>query len=186
MGAKVDKDGLTENEKKFCRAYVANGGHGTNAAIDAGYAIGSATVTGSKLLTKTNVRKYIDAWREKYEFKTIVSVEKQLKRLEMITSVQIGDYITISKKGAVSFKPMEEWSEAMKYAVEGYSYNSKGKLQLKLQGKNWAADMINKHLGIYEKDNRQQNGVQIHLPGRDPMELTKEETIAQDSNTEPV
>jgi hypothetical protein len=55
-----------------------------------------------------------------------------------------------------------------------------------LQGKNWAADMINKHLGIYEKDNRQQNGVQIHLPGRDPMELTKEETIAQDNNTEPV
>lgn len=183
MGAKVDADGLSERVRKFCREYVANGGNGTAAAITAGYSPDTATVQASQILTKLKVKKFIDAWREKYEFKTVVSVEKQLKRLEMITSVQIGDYITISKKGAVSFKPMEEWSESMKYAVEGYSYNSKGKLQLKLQGKNWAADMINKHLGIYEKDNRQQNGVQILLPGRDPMELTKGENMPQDEIT---
>lgn len=184
MGAKVDTDGLPERVKKFCREYVANGGNGTAAAIAVGYSPATATVQASQILTKLKVKKFIEAWRDKYEFKTLVSVEKQLKRLEMITSVQISDYITISKKGAVSFKPMEEWTEAMKYAVEGYSYNSKGKLQLKLQGKNWAADMINKHLGIYEKDNRQQNGVQILLPGQAPLELAKEESSPQDTQAE--
>ena len=175
------KEGLTEKEKRFCREYVANGENGTQAAITCGYSEVSARVTAHKLLTKHNIKKFIADWREKYEFKTVVSVEKQIKRLEMITSVTLDQYLVFNKKGVASFKPMTQWTEAMKYAVEGYSYNSKGQLQLKLQGKNWAADMINKHLGIYEKDNRQQNGVQILMPGQAPVELSKEETPAQDS-----
>jgi len=174
------KEGLTEKEKRFCREYVANGENGTQAAISCGYSQVSARVTAHNLLTKHNIKKFIADWREKYAFKTVISVEKQIKRLEMITSVTLDQYLVFNKKGVASFKPMSEWTEAMKYAVEGYSYNSKGQLQLKLQGKNWAADMLNKHMGIYEKDNKQQSGVQILLPGREPIELTDGQNNATD------
>jgi phage terminase small subunit len=174
---------LTEKDKKFCREYIANGENGLQAAIAVGYSPGkgghSAASQANVLLKKPYIREYLKAWREKYEFKTVVSVDKQLKRLEMITSVTIDMYLQFSKKGIASFKPMEEWTEAMKYAVEGYSYTASGRLILKLHGKSWAADMMNKHLGIYEKDNRQQSGVQIHLPGQAPVHLEKDQISAQ-------
>jgi hypothetical protein len=165
---------LNERQKKFCREYVRLNENGAQAAIAAGYSAPTARITASQLLTNTNIKQYLANFRAKDEFKTVVAVEKQLQRLEMISSVTLDMFLTFGKKGTPTFKPMEEWTEAMKYAVEGYNYNSRGRLILKLHGKNWAADMLNKHLGLYEKDNRQQSGVQILLPGQAPVHLEKD------------
>ena len=54
---------LTEKMKRFCREYVSNGGNGTQAylaAYDSDSEI-SASVESSRLLTRDDIREYIDS-----------------------------------------------------------------------------------------------------------------------------
>lgn len=51
--------GLTERQRKFALAYLRLA-NGTKAAIEAGYAHGSATVTGSQLIRNPNVLAFIE------------------------------------------------------------------------------------------------------------------------------
>ncbi|HCY40452.1 MAG TPA: terminase small subunit [Prolixibacteraceae bacterium] len=51
---------LTKKEQVFCYEYLANGFNATRASIKAGYAENSATVTGSRLLRKANIKSKIE------------------------------------------------------------------------------------------------------------------------------
>lgn len=62
---------LTDKERAFCRYYVANGGNGTQAAISAGYAPGSAKVTASQMLRKPQIRAEIELLRSQVDNGTL-------------------------------------------------------------------------------------------------------------------
>lgn len=65
---KKGKKKLTAMQKLFCDCYLIDPKkHGTNAAIDAGYSVKTATVKASKLLTKVNIQEYINKRKEKIE-----------------------------------------------------------------------------------------------------------------------
>lgn len=61
----ADKRPLTEMQAKFVDAYIANGGDGKRAAMAAGYAENSASVTASKLMGDPRVRMRVEAGRER-------------------------------------------------------------------------------------------------------------------------
>jgi len=52
------------------------------------------------------------------------------------------------------FKPWDDLTDEQKMAIESVKHGRYG-IELKLHGKHWSIDMLNKHLGLYEKDNRQ-------------------------------
>ncbi|MCC7347531.1 MAG: terminase small subunit [Variibacter sp.] len=62
---------LTDKERAFCRYYIANGGNGTQAAISAGYASGSAKVTASQMLKKPQIRAEIELLRSQVDNGTL-------------------------------------------------------------------------------------------------------------------
>ncbi len=82
---------MTPRRQAFVNAYLANGGNGTAAAIEAGYAKGSAHVTASKLLRLAKVAAAIaDAQRERAEASRI-DAEWVLQRSVELHARCIGD-----------------------------------------------------------------------------------------------
>jgi len=174
---------LTTRQELFCQAYVNGGAEGVRGSQVAAYLHAypgvknraTADTSASYLLTISKIQEYIAQLKEENQRRHGVSLEKQLKRLEQIASVDISMFvksISANKAGValIDYVPIEEWTPAMKMACEGIRINSKGQMEIRLQGKSWAFDMIHKHLGIYEKDNKQKDGaVVLNLPGAEPI-----------------
>ena len=83
----ADASALTEKERIFADEYIKTT-NATQSAIKAGYAENSASVTGSKMLRKPKVRKYIDDVMEKRSKNTIATADEVL---EYLTKVMNGE-----------------------------------------------------------------------------------------------
>ncbi len=55
------------------------------------------------------------------------------------------------------FKPFDKLTKEQLMCVESIKQNRYGEIELKLHGKDWTIDKINKHIGFYETDNKQKN-----------------------------
>ena len=75
---------LTPKQDAFVKAYLLNGGNGTQAAIDAGYKADNAKQIGSENLTKLDVKKAIEKHQQEANKVFIWSKEKKLLLLEKI------------------------------------------------------------------------------------------------------
>jgi phage terminase small subunit len=160
------KGAILPQQAHFAELYVNNGYNATQAAIDAQYSKKTAYSMGSRLLKNVEVMAYINALdREKYkDFQFDVDIIK--KRLNALNSSRITDYIKFDGKKMV-FKAFDELTEDQIYAIKGIK-NTKYGIELILHDKSWNADMINKNLGLYEKDNGQRaaevSKVALYLP----------------------
>ena len=67
---------LTPKQKAFCEYYAANGGNGTQAAIDAGYSEETATQIASQNLTKVDIQEYIAELANPIENKRIANANE--------------------------------------------------------------------------------------------------------------
>lgn len=83
----ADANTLTEKERIFADEYIKTT-NATQSAIKAGYAENSASVTGSKMLRKPKVRKYIDAVMNERSKNTIATADEVL---EYLTKVMNGE-----------------------------------------------------------------------------------------------
>lgn len=83
----ADASTLTEKERIFADEYIKTT-NATQSAIKAGYAENSASVTGSKMLRKPKVRKYIDEVMESRSKNTIATADEVL---EYLTKVMNGE-----------------------------------------------------------------------------------------------
>lgn len=83
----ADANTLTEKERIFADEYIKTT-NATQSAVKAGYAENSASVTGSKMLRKPKVRKYIDSVMEKRSKNTIATADEVL---EYLTKVMNGE-----------------------------------------------------------------------------------------------
>ena len=78
---------LTKKERIFADEYVKTT-NGTQSAITAGYSEKTARSKGSQLLTKVNVRQYIDAVMNERSKNTIATADEVL---EYLTRVMCGE-----------------------------------------------------------------------------------------------
>lgn len=104
-----------------------------------------------------------------------VTSEEILRHLNILRTARIDEYVTFVhdkvKTGETDengkdifinvpravFKPFEELTEEQLMCIESIKVNRYKEVELKLHGKEWTIDKINKHIGFYEKDNKQKN-----------------------------
>ena len=124
---------MTDKQRKFCDEYLID----TNAtrAYKAAYphvkSDGAARACASKLLTKPNIKTYIDEQLEKLSSEKIADAEEVMKYL---TSVMRG----------------ETEDEVLRFVGDGYQ--EKTHLQVNVKDRTKAAELLGKRYGIF-KDN---------------------------------
>lgn len=147
----------------FIEAYLSNGHNGKQAAITAGYAANSASVTAAKLLAQANVRAIVEARAKK------TAEASELKTVEVLQELRKMVHADLRKlfREDGSVKEVSEWPDDVAAAVSSLEinelYDGSGQerkqigftKKLKLWDKNAAVEKAMKHLGLFEKDNSQ-------------------------------
>src|SRR5574344_1467440 len=93
---------LNKNQKAFCREYMKNGKNGLQAYMKV-YKCkeDTAKVNASKLLTNTNIQKYISELEEEIKKKDLITIEeiiKELKAIAFTDRTEISRMITKEKE----------------------------------------------------------------------------------------
>lgn len=122
---------LEEKQKMFCREYLVDF-NGTQAAIRAGYSKKTANEQASRLLTKVNVQAYLKKL-----------IENRNERTKITQDEVIADIIKVKDRCMQSEAVLDK---------EG---NLTGLYKFDSNGANKALDMLMKHTGGYETDNKQ-------------------------------
>lgn len=86
---------LTNKERTFCFKYFELNLNGTRAAIAAGYAVGSARVTASRLLSKANIKAEI----ERILDEEAMSAKEVLHRLADQARGTMEDFLDVNEHG---------------------------------------------------------------------------------------
>jgi phage terminase small subunit len=83
------KNGINPKQRAFIDAWLVSR-NGTQAAIQAGYAAGSAAVTASRLLTQAKIQAEISRRLSGIEQKADISAERVLAELAMMAFIDVG------------------------------------------------------------------------------------------------
>ena len=90
---------MTEKQKRFCEEYLTDM-NATQAAIRAGYSKRTARQMANRLLTKVDIREYIDSLLKEIHSQKVATAAEVM---EYLTSVQRGEsqsaYITVEGVG---------------------------------------------------------------------------------------
>ena len=122
---------LEEKQKMFCKEYLVDF-NGTQAAIRAGYSKKTANEQASRLLAKVNVQTYLKQL-----------IEKRNKRTNITQDDVVADIIKVKDRCMQNEAVLDK---------EG---NETGIYKFDSNGANKALDMLMKHTGGYETDNKQ-------------------------------
>ena len=131
----VNLGGMTAKEQRFCDEYLIDL-NATQAAIRAGYSKKSSHAIGYENLIKPYIQEYLSNKRLELAAKTGLTQEWVLNRFKEISDrCMTAEPVMARGEGGV----MVETGE--------YEFDS--------AGANKATEMIGKHLGFFEKDNKQ-------------------------------
>ena len=133
---------LEEKQKMFCKEYLVDF-NGTQAAIRAGYSKKTANEQASRLLTKVNVQTYLKQL-----------IEKRNERTKITQDEVIADIIEVKNRCMQKVAVLTYDKEEKDY-VQVTDENGEGVWKFDSQGANKALDMLMKHTGGYETDNKQ-------------------------------
>ncbi|OHT44435.1 terminase small subunit [Flavobacterium tructae] len=113
--------------------------------------------------------------KEKFQ----ITSEEMLRQLDLFRKARIDEYVeycefeypvttttgtgkskitttTIEKRTELRLKTFDKLTPEQKSCIEGIKQTKYG-IEIKLHGKEWSIEKINKHIGFYEKDNEQKN-----------------------------
>jgi len=171
---------LTIKQEAFCQAYIRTGDK--SAAYREAYSsekMKAETINRKAfdLFNNGNVRARISDLQDKValiaEEKFQITAEAMLRHLDILRNARIDEYITFTYERVMTigedenaepvfreeprmiFKPFEELTKEQLMCIESIKQNRYGEIELKLHGKEWSIEKINKHIGFYEKDNTQ-------------------------------
>lgn len=161
-----EDDPLTAKEKLFCYAYLANKYNATAAAQAAGYSEDnpdSAKVTGSRLLTRANVKAAIAALTNKRLAELEMDGEAVIKELAMLARSDIKDFISWSKDGGVTMRSPEELGPLSRcireISIDELTEKRDGevvpignRIQIKLYDKLRPLELLGKHAKLFSDD----------------------------------
>lgn len=127
---------LTDKQKKFCEEYLIDL-NATQAAIRAGYSEKTAAVIGNENLIKPYISDYIKTRQQELSESTKITTEWVIKRLKEISD------------RCMTAEPVLVWENGIKKPSGEYTFDS--------AGANRATELLGKHLGAFEADNKQKN-----------------------------
>lgn len=160
---------LTPKQKRFCQQYLIDL-HVANAAMRAGYSEKSAYSIGSENLTKPEIQAYIHDLQKNLEEKTQITTEKVLMELARIGFANVQDFVN-GGNSILELKHMEREKVAAVSSVTSTVRESAGKrgapseittvTKITFHDKVKALEDLGKHLGIFERDNKQKSLVVV-------------------------
>jgi len=142
---------LTAKQQRFASEYLIDL-NATRAAIRAGYSEKTAKVQASQLLTKLNIKAYVDAHQKAVSKKTVCDAAWLLDHLHAIATAKIGDILT--DEGY--YKPIKDWPRIWQQMVNGMDIQRADigeavKVEMKkvkLMDRNAVLEKIGKHINV--------------------------------------
>ena len=122
---------LNEKQKQFCEEYIIDL-NGTQAAIRSGYSEKTANRIASELLTKLDIQEYICKLKNKRSERVKYSQDELMRDILEVKNRCMQANPVLDKEG-----------------------NETGIWKFDSNGANKALDMLAKHVGFYETDNKQ-------------------------------
>ena len=126
---------LNEKQKQFCNEYIIDF-NGTQAAIRAGYSKKTANEQAAQLLAKLSIQEYLKEL-----------IKRRNERTQITQDEVVADIIKVKNRCMQAESVLDK---------DG---NETGIYKFDSTGANKALDMLMKHTGGYELDNKQANGV---------------------------
>lgn len=163
-----------EHRRLFIEAFIANGGNGTQAAITAGYAASRAKHQACRLMKMQDVKDALRERQDKLARKHELTTESVIAELSKI--VHADPRRMFAANGTIL--PVKEWPDDVAGMVasievdETFDGSGKEKVwtgytkKVKLWDKNSAIDKAMKHLGLFERDNKQKTDPLVELLAR--------------------
>lgn len=153
---------LTLKQENFCQAYVKNGGNASAAYREAYNASRMKPETvnrkASFLLSQGKIRARIAQLQKEAQRRTEVTIDKVVKEAAKVAFVDVGDLFnddgTLRPLGEIeqdARKSIASIEKTTRSGEGGFEESVKVKLHDKLK----ALDMLMRHLGGYERDNKQ-------------------------------
>lgn len=162
----MNKNNLNIKQEAFCQAYIK-----TNDATDsykkAGYSYKSKATksiheAACRMLKSSKIAARIEELKLKIagiaENKFEITHTEILNHLNILRNSRIDEYVEI-KKNKLVFKDFDKLTKEQLMCIESIKQDKNGNIELKLHGKDWTIDKINKHIGFYEKNNEQKQPV---------------------------
>lgn len=137
---------LNDKQKRFVAEYLVDL-NGTQAAIRAGYAEGSADVHAARLLGNDRIKAEITEAMQKRSERTEVTQDRVLNELAVLGFYDITDYAEV-KHGRAVLKDTLDIPQEKRPAVVSIKEGANG-LEVRLADKLKALEMIGKHLGMF-------------------------------------
>lgn len=160
---------LTDKRRLFVFEYLVDL-NATQAAIRAGYSKKTARSQGQRLLTKDDIQKEIQKRQKKHSNKLEITADRVLKERARLAFFNVQDLYDDDG----NLKDIKDLSEDLAAAIHGVKIGAKiekrtdGAEELKtfikdvkMPDKDKSLTALEKHLGLYEKDNEQQGNADL-------------------------
>ena len=133
---------LNEKQKQFCSEYLIDF-NGTQAAIRAGYSPKSAYSMANENLRKPEIQNYLKEL-----------IEKRNERVQITQDEVVRDIIEV-KNRCMQKSPVMRFDKEIKEYIQVTDELERDVWQFDAANANKALDMLAKHTGLYEADNKQ-------------------------------
>lgn len=152
--------GLTPKQEQFCQEYLIDL-NATQAAIRAGYRENTAKQIGSENLSKPDIQVKLKVLMNQRAKRTEITSDRVLKEIARIAFFDIRK-IYDDNGNLKHISELDDDSAAVLIGMDHYTEMSDGEeigktTKVKLADKKGALDSLGRHLGLFEKDNKQSN-----------------------------
>lgn len=156
---------INRKQQVFCDEYLVDL-NATQAAIRAGYSKKTAEWIGPQLLVKTHVSARISELMEARSSRTQITADNVLRELAKLGFSNMEDFMVVGpdgfpridlstldrdKSAAISELTVDTYAESV---GEG-EFREVKKVKMKVADKRSALELLGRHLGIFERDNKQ-------------------------------
>lgn len=164
-----NKCSAADRRSKFVEAYLINGGNAKEAAIAAGFSPKTATEQGARLLTQVNVSSAIAARRSVLQDRLEITTDRVLRERARLAFFDVRKLFNDDG----SPKPINELDDDTAAAIAGLEvaeiWEGSGDdrhfvgylKKYKLTDKSASLTALEKHLGLYEADNKQKSALAL-------------------------
>lgn len=153
---------LNDKQERFCREYVIDL-NGTQAAIKAGYAEKNADVKASQLLRIVKVQALIKKLQAEISKRTEITADMVIQEIAKIAFANQQDYVS-EGNSIVDVSKIDKDKAAAVESIQTTTTTTKDgfettQVKIKQHSKVAALEQLAKHLGLYEKDNKQKGSL---------------------------
>lgn len=172
--AGTSKEAAAQRKALFVQAMIANGGNGTQAAIAAGFSAKTARQAASRLLTDAAISQQIAESRASVIEKMELTTERTLREIARLAYVDPRKFFHADGRPKEITELDDDTAAALAVMEVTEEWDGQGKdrrlightKKYKLADKNAALEKAMKHLGQYQKDNKQAGEAAVNALGK--------------------